>query len=229
MACTDTNQPTPPPRGHAVFVNGDQFRPHYQRNNKQGGHKNLRCFPTCSHGVHVSVGFCGSPVLVGFTWAPDQVQQVLHAYATFAPLVGGAPQWTTFTSLPEDDDDGWYHGAFVGITERTVMFRFNTLLRGWHYGWQGNRHTAMTQHALCVYFLTTTGDGGVQVVDRIPSPPFRIFSRRRAKTTKYLKSTPSTVAHRPLRRSLTADAALWTDLLDDTDLFDTIDNTMLNL
>ncbi|KAG3134215.1 hypothetical protein PI126_g18797 [Phytophthora idaei] len=40
------------------------FRPRYQRNNKKGGQKNLRCFPCCRNGRHVSSGFCGDSIRV---------------------------------------------------------------------------------------------------------------------------------------------------------------------
>lgn len=41
------------------------FRPLYQRNNKRGGLKNLRCFPSCS-AEHRVRGFCGRSVVVSF-------------------------------------------------------------------------------------------------------------------------------------------------------------------
>lgn len=40
------------------------FRDKYQRNNKRAGQKNLRCFPNCRNGRHVSTGFCGDTVIV---------------------------------------------------------------------------------------------------------------------------------------------------------------------
>ncbi|KAI9911759.1 hypothetical protein PsorP6_009434 [Peronosclerospora sorghi] len=40
------------------------FQPRYQRNNKKGGQKNLRCFPCCRNGRHVSSGFCGDSIRV---------------------------------------------------------------------------------------------------------------------------------------------------------------------
>ncbi|CAH0515434.1 unnamed protein product [Peronospora belbahrii] len=40
------------------------FRARYQRNNKKGGQKNLRCFPCCRNGRHVSSGFCGDSIRV---------------------------------------------------------------------------------------------------------------------------------------------------------------------
>lgn len=40
------------------------FRTKYQRNNKRGGQKNLRCFPGCRNGTHVASGFCGDTINV---------------------------------------------------------------------------------------------------------------------------------------------------------------------
>ncbi|KAE9126943.1 hypothetical protein PF007_g5790 [Phytophthora fragariae] len=48
----------------APTKNFQLFRPRYQRNNKKGGQKNLRCFPCCHNGRHVSSGFCGDSIRV---------------------------------------------------------------------------------------------------------------------------------------------------------------------
>ena len=42
------------------FMN--DFKPSYLRNNRRGGQKNIRCFPTCSADGHKSAGFCGQAV-----------------------------------------------------------------------------------------------------------------------------------------------------------------------
>lgn len=48
----------------APSKNFQLFQPRYQRNNKKGGQKNLRCFPCCRNGRHVSSGFCGDSIRV---------------------------------------------------------------------------------------------------------------------------------------------------------------------
>jgi hypothetical protein len=48
----------------APTKNFQLFQPRYQRNNKKGGQKNLRCFPCCRNGRHVSSGFCGDSIRV---------------------------------------------------------------------------------------------------------------------------------------------------------------------
>ncbi|TDH68531.1 hypothetical protein CCR75_001432 [Bremia lactucae] len=76
------------------------FRQRYQRNNKKGGQKNLRCFPCCRHGRHVSSGFCGDSIRVhvavsrvtksgGVKLCPIQtVRPAVVAFARFINLEG---------------------------------------------------------------------------------------------------------------------------------------------
>ena len=42
----------------ATFEEPELFQARYQRNNKRGGLKNLRCFPTCA-AMHREVSFFG--------------------------------------------------------------------------------------------------------------------------------------------------------------------------
>lgn len=76
------------------------FQPRYQRNNKKGGQKNLRCFPCCRNGRHVSSGFCGDSIRVhvgvsrmtesgGVKFCPIQTTQpIVLTYARFINLDG---------------------------------------------------------------------------------------------------------------------------------------------
>ncbi|TMW65119.1 hypothetical protein Poli38472_009286 [Pythium oligandrum] len=76
------------------------FQPRYQRNNKKGGQKNLRCFPCCRNGRHVSSGFCGDSIRVhvavsriteygGVKICPIATSQpAVLAYARFLNLEG---------------------------------------------------------------------------------------------------------------------------------------------
>ncbi|GBG27192.1 Hypothetical Protein FCC1311_034152 [Hondaea fermentalgiana] len=57
----------------------DHFRQRYQRNNKRGGLKNLRCFPLCSAG-HKERGFCGRPIMLSVK-DPDS-SPILYARKT---------------------------------------------------------------------------------------------------------------------------------------------------
>lgn len=76
------------------------FQSRYQRNNKKGGQKNLRCFPCCRNGRHVSSGFCGDSIRVhvgvsrvtesgGVKICPIQSSQpIVLTYARFVNLDG---------------------------------------------------------------------------------------------------------------------------------------------
>lgn len=76
------------------------FQPRYQRNNKKGGQKNLRCFPSCRNGRHVSSGFCGDSIRVhvgvsrvtesgGVKICPIQTSQpIVLTFARFVNLDG---------------------------------------------------------------------------------------------------------------------------------------------
>ncbi|GMF39616.1 unnamed protein product [Phytophthora fragariaefolia] len=84
----------------APTKNFQLFRPRYQRNNKKGGQKNLRCFPCCRNGRHVSSGFCGDSIRVhvavsrvtesgGVKICPIQTTRpAVLAYARFLNLEG---------------------------------------------------------------------------------------------------------------------------------------------
>ncbi|KAH9197976.1 hypothetical protein AeNC1_000067 [Aphanomyces euteiches] len=179
-----------------LYIDGAQwreFRPTYQRNNKKGGHKNLRCFPNCCRGVHATTGFCGSPVTVHFQWMgvpPPRIQVLAH----FSPLlVSGAPLWRTFDyGLPDPQDPSWYFGDCISVDadRMELTMSLNTVLKGWHYGWVSNRHTSETLHVLCIYAVVEAQDGVIECLHQIHTPPFRIFSRRRAKTIKSLHAHP---------------------------------------
>lgn len=84
----------------APTKNFQLFQPRYQRNNKKGGQKNLRCFPCCRNGRHVSSGFCGDSIRVhvavsritesgGIKICPiSTTQPAVLAYARFLNLEG---------------------------------------------------------------------------------------------------------------------------------------------
>ena len=53
-----------------AFEHLEIFSTRYQRNNKRGGIKNMRCFPTCGD-LHRERGFCGRSVGVLVNGVPD--------------------------------------------------------------------------------------------------------------------------------------------------------------
>ncbi|EQC42834.1 hypothetical protein SDRG_00553 [Saprolegnia diclina VS20] len=192
------------------------FRPQYQRNNKKGGLKNLRCFPNCCSGIHAATGFCGGSVLVGASAAHVSHRGTIAVFAEFCPFVNGKPQGNAslhdvFTAekiaaLSNKDSDvhaPWYTGDVLqGSHDVGYIYSINTFKRGWHYGWTSNRHTANTKHVLCVYaFELNQATRRWHCICVAPSPTFMLYCRRRAK----------------MRKDLTAPNDLELDEMDDDD------------
>ncbi|KAF0692690.1 Aste57867_16243 [Aphanomyces stellatus] len=112
------------------------FRPSYQRNNKNGGMKNLRCFPDCCNGVHAKTSFCGSPVTIHFQrLGLHRASSHVHVVAQFAPITdSGMPRWATFATLPSPSDPDWYVGNCVSVDGLEIVMSLNTIAKVWHYG-----------------------------------------------------------------------------------------------
>eukprot|EP00924_Labyrinthula_sp_SR-Ha-C_P009520 augustus_masked-scaffold_2-processed-gene-26.6-mRNA-1 protein AED:1.00 eAED:1.00 QI:0/-1/0/0/-1/1/1/0/829 len=66
-----------------VYYDDFYFRESYQRNNKKGGKKHLRCFPCCSTPAHGSNTACQSPLIVRLHSSFDSDLSKLSAYAVF--------------------------------------------------------------------------------------------------------------------------------------------------
>ncbi|OQR92547.1 hypothetical protein THRCLA_08677 [Thraustotheca clavata] len=203
-------------QGTLTIESIDHFRNLYQRNNKGSGHKNLKCFPNCCMGIHAHQGFCGSAVRVEFKWESSTYDFKPLIFAAFTPITNtNLPHWNSFQELPNEKDISWYKGDLIRLEKSGKMtFSVNSLLRAWHYGWQSNRHTAMTEHVLCIYAIIVK-EAKIHVIDQIHSPRFRIFSRRRAKTTKYLQKVSTKPIMTPLLPSI-SDQVSWQHILDDT-------------
>ncbi|DBA04767.1 TPA: hypothetical protein N0F65_004404 [Lagenidium giganteum] len=88
------------------------FKAKYQRNNKKGGQKNLRCFPSCRNGRHVSSGFCGDSIRVhvaisrvtesgGVKICPIQTSHHVPAIVTYARFVNMDGAFDASASGPE--------------------------------------------------------------------------------------------------------------------------------
>ncbi|ETV64560.1 hypothetical protein H257_18564 [Aphanomyces astaci] len=184
-----------------IHFTASNFRPQYQRNNKKGGLKNLRCFPNCCSGTHATTGFCGGSVLVGVRPEHVRGRRQLAIYAEFCCVVDGHPQGhaalhDTFTQaqihhLSNKDANihaPWYTGDVLqGSHDEGYIYSINTFKRGWHYGWTSNRHTSVTQHVLCVYAFELQDDtlssnnAHWTCICASPSPQFQLYCRRRAK------------------------------------------------
>ena len=74
----------------------NDFKPSYLRNNRRGGQKNIRCFPTCSADGHKSAGFCGQAVslVVSIDEASSKNGEDIVAVAEFVQLKETDPKKT---------------------------------------------------------------------------------------------------------------------------------------
>jgi len=74
----------------------NEFKPSYLRNNRRGGQKNIRCFPTCSADGHKSAGFCGQAVslVVSIDEASSKNGEDIVAVAEFVQLKETDPKKT---------------------------------------------------------------------------------------------------------------------------------------
>ena len=164
-----------------VFHDVHKFQKVYQRNNKKGGLKNLRCFPSCSH-VHRLKGFCGRPVMVSF----PLVLKPCSLYHTFMEFVE-EDQPASFPSTLHVDDARklvrtkteatlpWIEGKWKEHT----TFEFNAELRGWHYSWESNKHKCDTKHHLVCALYEEKSRGELVLCATCASPSFVLFCRRR--------------------------------------------------
>lgn len=168
------------------------FQARYQRNNKRGGLKNLRCFPTCA-AQHKERGFCGRPVSMTVQTAnPDRYL----CWAEFLksddakPLTLGSTfsvkEAESISRSKEEPLKRWIRGSFVKMARADeAIFEFNREKRGWHYGWASNKHTCNASHVLVAWiFERSIEDSNVLIVrGLVESPSFMLFCRRRRRFT----------------------------------------------
>ncbi|KAF1328693.1 hypothetical protein FI667_g6652, partial [Globisporangium splendens] len=120
------------------------FQTRYQRNNKKGGQKNLRCFPSCRNGRHVSSGFCGDSIRVhvgisrvtesgGVKFCPIQQsnQPIVLTFARFVNLDGAFDQTVSGPDVfPGQTIDKSDVLAWVRDKEHPMNPLFPGILRG---------------------------------------------------------------------------------------------------
>jgi len=174
----------------AEFI-GPKFSDKYQRNNKRGGLKNLRCFPACSPG-HKERGFCGLPVKVRVTTCKHEG---LIAFAQFSqvpePLefnMGRFYSKSTIMSQVRTSDEPqkpFILAEATGNSARGLFFEFNKRRKGWHYGWTANKHSCNTQHCLRVFVMRETASNELLRCEFVlSSNPFVLYCRRRRRFIK---------------------------------------------
>ncbi|OQS00445.1 hypothetical protein ACHHYP_03573 [Achlya hypogyna] len=175
------------------------FADSYTRNNKNTGHKNLRCFPHCC-GSHRPNSFCGISVIVEHDTKSPVVSYSRFEVAAEAQIVPaipiGARVHASFIQsdlkTPEQPLGGWMHGEPLAVeTEGVVRFEFNGNRQCWHYGWRSNRFNCMTKHVLMVYVFEPTGDDELECVDVLSSPQFTVCSSRRSSKASTLDAPSS--------------------------------------
>ena len=173
----------------SFFLNA--FKPSYLRNNRRGGQKNIRCFPTCAEEGHKCSGFCGRTVHIQLSAGNGERQGTLHAVAEFlqagtdglavdatAKLAVGTVVTKAFldanTRVKEDPLRRFIGGA-PNAEKGTFGFRPSC----WHYSWRSNKHCTNKKHSLRVYVFATASNGsGFECVETIDSLPFSLFSSK---------------------------------------------------
>ena len=170
------------------------FRSKYQRNNKRGGLKNLRCFPTCG-ATHRARGFCGRSiqvkiaeneanldtidwnrsVCVGEFTQMDAANRFAIGECIPAKTLYKLKRSPEMPALPLVFGERWT----ASKDSKPVSFEFNRKRKGWHYGWSSNKHSCNTEHCFRVYVLQEINAAVFRVLDSVSSTPFVLFCRRR--------------------------------------------------
>mmetsp|Transcript_13909 Transcript_13909/g.27030 ORF Transcript_13909/g.27030 Transcript_13909/m.27030 type:complete len:767 (-) Transcript_13909:110-2410(-) len=184
------------------------FKDKYQRNNKQTGRKNLRCFPLCHASRHIASGFCGQQVKIivrncevepsrlrvwaqfeGATDPPvvqigdlykesDAVKQERSRQYPVLPWMRG----NVYQGEVEFDEHGFEQAGSkrLNLYSGSVTIVVNSERMGWHYQWASNKHTCNNFHVMRTYLYETLDDGEtMRNVGAFDSPSFQIFCRRR--------------------------------------------------
>jgi hypothetical protein len=192
-----------------VPANGD-FESKYQRNNKKGGIKNLRCFPQCSNIEHRKGAPCTGPVVVSVKVKLSNPKNPLVAFARFRLYKPSADE--TFESdLMHYRLGGDYSITEIGLHIRsrahqlgrefpgevradisksgTVRAKVEFKARGWHYGWTGGRYKTDQKHYIEVNFFEDLRDGSntLRHIGVLESTTFGVFSSRRSDPSDKIK------------------------------------------
>lgn len=173
------------------------FQPSYQRNNKDSGQKNLRCFPGCCPKGHVARGYCGCAVSVGAA-TEDRMAWTMFALEGSQLEVKVGDELSllfaskTKTRTRKSPGLPWIKGDSV-----EGGFNFNSERLGWHYGWISNVHTSGVSHVLRCAIFQRKGDVMI-CVDVTESPAFQVYCSRRKR-----KGVDTLVDHVPANDCLT--------------------------
>jgi hypothetical protein len=154
----------------------------YQRNNKRGGLKNLRCFPICAT-HHKERGFCGRPVIIELVPSLVNKKDIknvnsyqenfehIFCWAEFTPIQnnltiqpGSVTPLSTLLMKERSKDkplNPYLRGKLMSKDLTKTKFGFNCELRGWHYSWASNKHSCNALHCLQVFVFKVIKCNGV--------------------------------------------------------------------
>jgi len=205
------------------------FKSRYQRNNKSGGLKNLRCFPSCGF-RHKERGFCGQPVEVQIHHGPGVSTKGFYCWVEFVkqkdppPVrLGDRVSLAQMRSKERNKDEPikpWVRGDRLDekCTDTVSSFEFNKDRRGWHYGWTSNKHACNAEHCLQCYVFEVSPHNPDELVcrDIFQSPSFMLFCRRRRRFTL----EPTAPVAVPNRRSRAGADSIQTQETNDAVILD---------
>lgn len=177
-----------------------RFALRYQRNNKRGGLKNLRCFPTCAE-QHKERGFCGRSVVVKLHHSQTTCNEFIRSYEheLGQPCIAGFiaraefvkcdqkglvelngvmsyEKMLSFDRSKKQPTKPWVAGEYMPSvsTPQCSIYEFNKDKKGWHYGWASNKHTCNAKHSLQTYIFQPITPTTVKCIALIRSPPFMV-------------------------------------------------------
>jgi hypothetical protein len=209
--------PLPPPPPLRGSFETKIFKGRYQRNNKRGGLKNLRCFPSCGF-RHKESGFCGRSVEVEVDHPSGLSTSGFRMWVEFVRR-NDSPSFAPGERVPlqrlqqmerskEEPIKPLVRGERLDekCTDTVSAFEFNKERRGWHYGWASNKHTCNAEHALQCYVFQPTADPS-QLLCRLvfQSPTFMLFCRRRRRFTLAPSAPNATPSRRGQKKAATAE------------------------
>lgn len=191
-----------------TFKYREKWKPEYQRNNKQSGVKNLRCFPYCRD-EHRDHGFCGRAVSLTVGRKDINDSRELFVFAEFisatkfqeVSLLGSSlsvDEALSKVRSRKDPFQPWYRGEVVDTKEKCksvntqagIDFEVNCQKTGWNYTWIANKHTCHIHHTLAIYVFARNGNM-LECIGVHESPNFVVYCRRRP--AKSDKSDPSKI------------------------------------
>mmetsp|Transcript_12244 Transcript_12244/g.22724 ORF Transcript_12244/g.22724 Transcript_12244/m.22724 type:complete len:930 (-) Transcript_12244:70-2859(-) len=162
------------------FTSGKAFGKSYQRNNKKGGKKHLRCFPWCGPN-HRQSNACEARLNVRLNARHKLRPRSYVLLARFLSLeednkteceedlidkLGDlklgqeipASVLTKFVRTLDEPLLPFYRAEWVPGTgeadENVLDFEFRE--KAWHYGWKGGRYTQSKSHVLRIYLLESS-------------------------------------------------------------------------